>query len=175
MWICAVLWREWFLAIWANSARRLWVRLSLLGWHLWIRLVWYLYTVDQLEQIFALSCEARCVALWLVVGLKKGKQVLLYSSSLYSPMVCHWMDLITQPMTVMITLHCDGQSSMISGDTSCDTRSFSLLIHNFNQRFYTCMHVWQGFILSAKDFIRHLLTVNPEERYTCKQALNHPW
>ncbi|KAK5637877.1 hypothetical protein RI129_000115 [Pyrocoelia pectoralis] len=28
---------------------------------------------------------------------------------------------------------------------------------------------------SAKDFIRHLMCVNVEKRYTCRQALGHPW
>ena len=27
----------------------------------------------------------------------------------------------------------------------------------------------------AKDLMRHLLCVNPSERFTANQALNHPW
>ena len=27
----------------------------------------------------------------------------------------------------------------------------------------------------AKDFVDHLLVVNVNDRYTCEQALNHPW
>lgn len=34
---------------------------------------------------------------------------------------------------------------------------------------------WDEISDSAKDFIRHLMCVNVEKRYTCKQALAHPW
>ncbi|XP_065359391.1 calcium/calmodulin-dependent protein kinase type 1 [Calliphora vicina] len=34
---------------------------------------------------------------------------------------------------------------------------------------------WDDISESAKDFIRHLMCVNVEKRYTCKQALLHPW
>lgn len=31
---------------------------------------------------------------------------------------------------------------------------------------------WGG---SAKDFIQHLMEKDPEKRFTCEQALQHPW
>lgn len=34
---------------------------------------------------------------------------------------------------------------------------------------------WDEISDSAKDFIRHLMCVNVEKRYTCKLALAHPW
>ncbi|KAF2885613.1 hypothetical protein ILUMI_20555 [Ignelater luminosus] len=34
---------------------------------------------------------------------------------------------------------------------------------------------WDEISDSAKDFIRHLMCVNVEKRYTCRQALGHPW
>ncbi|CAL7939082.1 unnamed protein product [Xylocopa violacea] len=34
---------------------------------------------------------------------------------------------------------------------------------------------WDDISESAKDFIHKLMCVNVEERYTCKQALAHPW
>ncbi|XP_017884963.1 calcium/calmodulin-dependent protein kinase type 1 [Ceratina calcarata] len=34
---------------------------------------------------------------------------------------------------------------------------------------------WDNISDSAKDFIHKLMCVNVEERYTCKQALGHPW
>ena len=34
---------------------------------------------------------------------------------------------------------------------------------------------WDDISESAKDFISHLICVDPEKRYTCKQALGHPW
>ncbi|KAM7358794.1 calcium/calmodulin-dependent protein kinase I isoform 1-T2 [Cochliomyia hominivorax] len=34
---------------------------------------------------------------------------------------------------------------------------------------------WDEISDSAKDFIRHLMCVNVEKRFTCKQALAHPW
>ncbi|XP_076294793.1 calcium/calmodulin-dependent protein kinase I isoform X2 [Lasioglossum baleicum] len=34
---------------------------------------------------------------------------------------------------------------------------------------------WNDISDSAKDFIQKLICVNVEERYTCKQALAHPW
>lgn len=30
-------------------------------------------------------------------------------------------------------------------------------------------------LLSAKDFIRHLMEKDPDKRFTCEQALQHPW
>ncbi|XP_070493168.1 calcium/calmodulin-dependent protein kinase type 1 isoform X2 [Chironomus tepperi] len=34
---------------------------------------------------------------------------------------------------------------------------------------------WDEISASAKDFIQHLMCVDVEKRYTCKQALAHPW
>lgn len=34
---------------------------------------------------------------------------------------------------------------------------------------------WDEISDSAKDFIRNLMCVNVEKRYTCRQALGHPW
>uniref|UniRef100_A0A2A4ITY0 Protein kinase domain-containing protein n=1 Tax=Heliothis virescens TaxID=7102 RepID=A0A2A4ITY0_HELVI len=34
---------------------------------------------------------------------------------------------------------------------------------------------WDDISDSAKDFIRHLMCVDVDKRYTCKQALDHPW
>lgn len=34
---------------------------------------------------------------------------------------------------------------------------------------------WDDISDSAKDFIRQLMCVDVEKRYTCKQALQHPW
>ncbi|XP_028849122.1 calcium/calmodulin-dependent protein kinase type 1B isoform X1 [Denticeps clupeoides] len=34
---------------------------------------------------------------------------------------------------------------------------------------------WDEISDSAKDFIAHLLQKDPEKRYTCEQALQHPW
>ncbi|KAG9510623.1 Calcium/calmodulin-dependent protein kinase type 1 [Fragariocoptes setiger] len=34
---------------------------------------------------------------------------------------------------------------------------------------------WDNISDAAKDFITHLICVNPNKRFTCKQALDHPW
>ncbi|XP_062461517.1 calcium/calmodulin-dependent protein kinase type 1G [Pezoporus occidentalis] len=34
---------------------------------------------------------------------------------------------------------------------------------------------WDDISASAKDFIRHLLEKNPSTRFTCEEALRHPW
>ncbi|XP_043936049.1 calcium/calmodulin-dependent protein kinase type 1D-like [Protopterus annectens] len=34
---------------------------------------------------------------------------------------------------------------------------------------------WDDISESAKDFIRHMLEKDPERRYSCTQALEHPW
>ena len=34
-------------------------------------------------------------------------------------------------------------------------------------------HSWP--LPSAKDFIRHLMEKDPDKRFTCEQALQHPW
>uniref|UniRef100_A0A914V005 Protein kinase domain-containing protein n=1 Tax=Plectus sambesii TaxID=2011161 RepID=A0A914V005_9BILA len=34
---------------------------------------------------------------------------------------------------------------------------------------------WDDISDSAKDFISHLMCCNPNKRYTCRQALAHPW
>uniref|UniRef100_A0A2C9JWQ2 Protein kinase domain-containing protein n=1 Tax=Biomphalaria glabrata TaxID=6526 RepID=A0A2C9JWQ2_BIOGL len=34
---------------------------------------------------------------------------------------------------------------------------------------------WDEISESAKDFIRHLMCKDPKERFTCKQAIAHPW
>ncbi len=34
---------------------------------------------------------------------------------------------------------------------------------------------WDEISESAKDFIQNLMCVNVDKRYTCKQALAHPW
>ncbi|KAJ9586160.1 hypothetical protein L9F63_020203, partial [Diploptera punctata] len=37
------------------------------------------------------------------------------------------------------------------------------------------LHTWDDISDSAKDFIRQLMCVDVEKRYTCRQALAHPW
>uniref|UniRef100_A0A8B9V7I8 Protein kinase domain-containing protein n=1 Tax=Anas zonorhyncha TaxID=75864 RepID=A0A8B9V7I8_9AVES len=34
---------------------------------------------------------------------------------------------------------------------------------------------WDDISDSAKDFIRHLMEKDPKKRFTCEQALQHPW
>ncbi|XP_071961546.1 calcium/calmodulin-dependent protein kinase type 1D-like [Antedon mediterranea] len=34
---------------------------------------------------------------------------------------------------------------------------------------------WDDISESAKDFIRNLMQVDPDKRYTCDQCINHPW
>jgi calcium/calmodulin-dependent protein kinase I len=34
---------------------------------------------------------------------------------------------------------------------------------------------WDAISDSAKDFIRHLMELDPKKRYTCRQAIDHPW
>lgn len=34
---------------------------------------------------------------------------------------------------------------------------------------------WDDVSSSAKDFIKHLMDFDPNTRYTCRQALDHPW
>ena len=36
-------------------------------------------------------------------------------------------------------------------------------------------HLFVSFLISAKDFITCLLQVDPKRRYTCRQAVAHPW
>ena len=37
------------------------------------------------------------------------------------------------------------------------------------------MIVMMVIIIIAKDFITHLMELDPKKRYTCEQALKHPW
>ncbi|NXG35393.1 KCC1A kinase, partial [Dromaius novaehollandiae] len=34
---------------------------------------------------------------------------------------------------------------------------------------------WDDISDSAKDFIKHLMEKDPSKRFTCEQALQHPW
>ncbi|NXF78217.1 KCC1D kinase, partial [Sclerurus mexicanus] len=34
---------------------------------------------------------------------------------------------------------------------------------------------WDDISDSAKDFIQHLMEKDPNKRFTCEQALQHPW
>ncbi|NWW30786.1 KCC1A kinase, partial [Panurus biarmicus] len=34
---------------------------------------------------------------------------------------------------------------------------------------------WDDISDSAKDFIQHLMEKDPGKRFTCEQALQHPW
>ena len=34
---------------------------------------------------------------------------------------------------------------------------------------------WDNISDSAKDFIRHLMELDPKKRYTCDQSIQHPW
>jgi calcium/calmodulin-dependent protein kinase I len=34
---------------------------------------------------------------------------------------------------------------------------------------------WDDISDSAKDFITHVMCLNVDERFTCKEALKHPW
>jgi len=35
--------------------------------------------------------------------------------------------------------------------------------------------IMMAIIIVAKDFITHLMELDPKKRYTCEQALKHPW
>jgi len=41
--------------------------------------------------------------------------------------------------------------------------------------FFVVWHWFSFYFLSAKNFIKCLLQIDPKRRYTCKQALAHPW
>ncbi len=34
---------------------------------------------------------------------------------------------------------------------------------------------WDDISSSAKDFIKHLMEIDAQNRYTCRQAIEHPW
>ncbi len=42
-------------------------------------------------------------------------------------------------------------------------------------RFRFHSHSWARISEEAKDFIRHLMCVDPQKRLTCEEALDHPW
>ncbi|XP_064156095.1 calcium/calmodulin-dependent protein kinase IGb isoform X1 [Anguilla rostrata] len=53
-----------------------------------------------------------------------------------------------------------------------ETRLFSKIMraqYEFDSPF------WDDISESAKDFIRNMLEKNPKKRYTCEQAIRHPW
>ena len=41
--------------------------------------------------------------------------------------------------------------------------------------FYSNRHIWDTVSVTAKDLIRHIILVNPEQRYSLQQILGHPW
>lgn len=53
------------------------------------------------------------------------------------------------------------------------------VFHKVGLYFVLCLHMlWllgKFFVFSAKDFIRHLMCKDPSQRYSCKQAIAHPW
>ena len=56
----------------------------------------------------------------------------------------------------------------------------SLTLHigmTFQNQVNGCMMVMIMLIvvIIAKDFITHLMELDPKKRYTCEQALKHPW
>jgi calcium/calmodulin-dependent protein kinase I len=53
--------------------------------------------------------------------------------------------------------------------------SHMLLIVSLTGEFEFDSPYWDEISDSAKDFIQHLMCVDVEKRYTCKQALAHPW
>lgn len=59
---------------------------------------------------------------------------------------------------------------------------WSLPIHILNDSFFVLLGdfefdspYWDEISDSAKDFISNLMCVDASKRYTCKQALGHPW
>ena len=42
-------------------------------------------------------------------------------------------------------------------------------------RYYFSDECWSFVSDDAKDLINKLLVVDPSKRYTCEQALKHPW
>lgn len=41
--------------------------------------------------------------------------------------------------------------------------------------FYANRHIWDSISVRAKDLIRHILVVDPQQRYSLEQIAHHPW
>ena len=48
-------------------------------------------------------------------------------------------------------------------------------IVNGHFSFYANKHIWSNVSVSAKDLIRHIMVVDPRQRYSLQQILSHPW
>lgn len=86
----------------------------------------------------------------------KGSLTLIHSDISYGPLIyilCH-----------AILTHCTDVFQV-------SPRLFML----FTGEFEFDSPYWDDISDSAKDFIRQLMCVDVEKRYTCKQSLNHPW
>jgi calcium/calmodulin-dependent protein kinase I len=50
-----------------------------------------------------------------------------------------------------------------------------LLLFDVSGEFEFDSPYWDDISDSAKDFIRRLMCVDVNKRYTCREALQHPW
>lgn len=59
----------------------------------------------------------------------------------------------------------------------CEADSYAIVLHSYHQAadYSYPPEYWGEVSGSAKDLIDHLLVVDPVQRYTCEQVLNHPW
>ncbi len=66
--------------------------------------------------------------------------------------------------------------SLLSGSLPFNGRRHLDLYKNIMSGQYTFdKEKWDGVSDGAKDFVRRLLVVDPSERFTCQDALNHKW
>ncbi|KAK6513284.1 hypothetical protein TWF506_009443 [Arthrobotrys conoides] len=65
---------------------------------------------------------------------------------------------------------------LLCGFPPFSEKSSSLLTENIAKAQYTFLSPWWDNISnSARDLVSHLLTVDPEKRYTVEQFMAHPW
>lgn len=51
----------------------------------------------------------------------------------------------------------------------------ALFLNDIMETAMSCSELSHYALFSAKDFIVHLMEKDPSQRYTCEQALQHPW
>lgn len=153
---------EWCQALWADPEGRVWVWFTVLGWYLWLR-------YNTLSVTFP----------WIFISLVRLKLEFSFFllPNIYGCQIC----LESMKIFILYLANQTKESLKKLRPSYFLFVSFylplkvSLFLNDIMETVMSCSELSHCALFSAKDFIVHLMEKDPGQRYTCEQALQHPW
>lgn len=162
MWLSTILRWEWCQALWADPEGRVRVWFTVLGWYLWLR---YNTLSVTFPWIFISLVRLKLEFSFFLLPNTNGCQIYLESMKIL--LLC----LANQTKESLKKL----RPSYFLFVSFYLPLKVSLFLNDIMETVMSCSEHSHCALFSAKDFIVHLMEKDPSQRYTCEQALQHPW